>query len=113
MTVADDSRLKPVPLYLISYLRSVLAQQMFLPAAVEFGRKRAIAGSAQFISAIESYRAAHGRYPVSLASVHHDYDPPTIGVERTPTNLTAGVQRILRATDLPARYAGIRDVQPG
>jgi hypothetical protein len=83
MRIADNSGLKPAPLYLILVpCVLVLAQQMYLPSAVEFGRKRAIAGSAQFISAIEAYRVAHGHYPVSLASVHHDYDPPTVGVER-------------------------------
>ena len=40
------------------------------------------AGSAQFINAIEAYHAVYGRYPPSLASVHHDYDPPVIGIER-------------------------------
>ena len=83
MRISHDSEFKLVPLYLIlapGFL--VLAQQMYLPSAVEFGRQRAIEGSTQFISAIEGYRAAHGRYPVSLASVHHDYDPPTVGVER-------------------------------
>ena len=67
--VADDGRLSPAPLYLIlvpCFL--VLARLMFLPSAVEFGRKRAIAGSARFISAIEGYRAPHGHYPASLAS---------------------------------------------
>ena len=83
MRIADDSRLKPAPFYLILVpCCLVLAQQIYLPSAVEFGRRRAIAGSAQFISAIEAYRATHGHYPVSLASVHHDYDPPTVGVER-------------------------------
>lgn len=83
MRIADDAPFNPAPLYLILVpCILVIARLTFLPAAVEFSRKRAIEGSAQFISAIEAYRAAHGRYPVSLASVHHDYDPPTVGVER-------------------------------
>lgn len=80
---ADDDRLNPAPVYLILVPGVlVLARLLFLPSAVESSRHRAIEGSAEFIRAIESYRAAHGRYPVSLASVHHDYDPPTVGVER-------------------------------
>ena len=73
----------PAPLYLI-LVPSVLAiaRLAFLESAVEMSRHRTIRGSAQFINAIESYHAAHGRYPLSLESVHHDYDPPTVGVER-------------------------------
>jgi uncharacterized membrane protein YwzB len=59
-----------------------VARLAFLETAVEASRQRTIAGSAPFINAIESYRSAHGRYPPSLESVHHDYDPPTVGVER-------------------------------
>lgn len=71
------------PLYLI-IVPSVLAtaQLTFLEIAVETSRKRTIAGSARFINAIEAYNTTHGRYPPSLESVHHDYDPPTVGVER-------------------------------
>jgi len=73
----------PVPLYL-TIVPGVLAtaQLTFLKTAVEISRHRTIMGSAQFINAIEAYHAAHGRYPLSLESVHHDYDPPTVGVER-------------------------------
>ena len=73
----------PAPLYLI-IVPCVLAtaQRTFLETAVEISRNRTIMGSARFIGAIEAYHAAHGRYPLSLESVHHDYDPPTVGVER-------------------------------
>jgi hypothetical protein len=83
MRTADESRFNPAPLYLMLVPCVLIAARlMYLPSAVESSRTRTIAGSAQFISAIEGYRAAHGRYPISLASVHHDYDPPTVGVER-------------------------------
>jgi hypothetical protein len=83
MRMADDSRVNAAPFYLILVpCILVAARLMYFPAAVEFSRHRTITGSAQFISAIEGYRAAHGSYPVSLGSVHHDYHPPTIGVER-------------------------------
>ena len=73
----------PTPLYLI-FVPCILvtAQLLCLKTAVEFSRRRAIHGSAEFISAIEAYRTVYGRYPLSLASVHHDYDPPVVGVER-------------------------------
>jgi len=58
------------------------ARLAFLETAVEISRSRTIRGCAQFINAIESYRVANGRYPPSLESVEHDYDPPTVGVER-------------------------------
>ena len=75
--------INPAPLYL-TIVPCVLAtaQLTLLETAVEISRNRTIRGSAQFINAIEAYRAAHGRYPLSLESVHHDYDPPTVGVER-------------------------------
>jgi hypothetical protein len=73
----------PTPLYLIIVPAIVAtAQFTLLEAAVEISRDRTIMGSTRFINAIEGYRAVHGRYPPSLESVHHDYDPPTVGVER-------------------------------
>lgn len=73
----------PAPMYLI-IVPGILATAYFgfLRTAVEISRHRTILGSTQFVSAIEAYHAAHGRYPPSLESVHHDYDPPTVGVER-------------------------------
>src|SRR5687768_9265510 len=55
----------PAPLYL-TIVPSVLAtaQLTLLKTAVEISRNRTIMGSAQFINAIEAYRAAHGRYPL-------------------------------------------------
>jgi hypothetical protein len=71
------------PLYLILVpCTLVVAQVLFFESAVESSRKRAIDGSAAFIGAIEAYRAVHGSYPRSLASVLHDYDPTVVGVER-------------------------------
>jgi hypothetical protein len=83
MKTVLSGRFNPTPLYLI-VIPSILvaAQLLFIKTAVESSRQRAIEGSAEFIGAIEAYRAVHGRYPLTLASVHHDYDPPVIGVER-------------------------------
>jgi hypothetical protein len=83
LRIAENTRLHPAPLYLIVVPCCLFAARLWLlPSAVEVSRKRTIEGSARFISAIERYRAAHGYYPLSLASVHHDYDPPTVGVEK-------------------------------
>ena len=83
MRMAGVDDVSPVPVYLIVVpIILVLARMTLLPFAVDVSRTRTIDGSATFIRAIEAYRAAHGRYPISLASVHHDYDPPTVGVER-------------------------------
>ncbi|MFN0205480.1 MAG: hypothetical protein ACKVS6_04110 [Planctomycetota bacterium] len=73
----------PTPLYLI-IIPGILATAhfAFLKTAVEISRNRTIVGSTPFINAIEAYRTAHGRYPQSLESMHHDYDPPTVGVAR-------------------------------
>lgn len=79
----DCMRINPAPFYLsVIPIVLVLARVLFLEAAVESSRQRAIAGSTEFIEAIEAYRDRHGRYPSSLASVHHDYDPPVVGVAR-------------------------------
>jgi hypothetical protein len=79
----DHSGFHPAPLYLV-IVPSVLAiaRFSFLESAVEISRHRTIMGSTQFIAAIEEYRVRYGRYPASLESVHHDYDTPTVGVER-------------------------------
>lgn len=72
-----------IPLYLIIIPGIVAtAHLVLLRPAVEISRKRTIMGSTEFINAIEAYRVAYGHYPPTLESVHHDYDPPTIGVER-------------------------------
>lgn len=77
------SGFSPIPLYLIIIPGALaIARLVFLETAVEISRERTIMGSRQLINAIEAYRSAHGSYPVTLESVHHDYDPPTIGVER-------------------------------
>lgn len=46
----------------------------------DFSRDRAIRNSAPLIADIERYRAANGRYPLSLVSVNKDYWPSVIGI---------------------------------
>ena len=83
LKATGSSGFNPIPLYLIIVPGIVAtAHLVFLKTAVEISRKRTIMGSTEFINAIEAYRVAYGHYPPTLESVHHDYDPPTIGVER-------------------------------
>jgi hypothetical protein len=73
----------PAPLYLILVPGIlVIFQLTLIKPAVEFSRKWGMMGSADLINAIEAYHAAHGHYPLSLASLHHDYDPPIVGIEQ-------------------------------
>jgi hypothetical protein len=50
-------------------------------SAIESSRNRAIRNSAEMVAHIEQYRAAHGRYPVSLLAVWGDYKPGLIGIK--------------------------------
>lgn len=59
-----------------------LLQRAVLEPAVEFSRNRAMSNSVELIADIEQYRAARGHYPPSLLSVHKDYSPGVIGIER-------------------------------
>ena len=74
----------PAPaLYLLVVPVAVfLLQRAVLEPAVEFSRNRAISNSAQLIADIEQYRATRGHYPPSLLSVHKDYSPGVIGIEK-------------------------------
>lgn len=53
-----------------------------LPHAVAWSRERAMTNATPFIAAIEAFRARTGGYPVSLASVHSDFRPGVVGVQR-------------------------------
>ncbi len=59
-----------------------LVQQALLEPAVVFSRNHAIRNSAQLIADIEQYRTTRGQYPPSLLSVHKDYSPGIIGIEK-------------------------------
>ena len=72
----------PVAFYLLVVPAAVAALQMVVVApAIEFSRNRAIRNSAALIADIEQYRAANGRYPESLMSVHEDYHPGLLGIQ--------------------------------
>lgn len=74
----------PAPgLYLLVVPVAVfLLQRAVLEPAVEFSRNRAISNSAQLIADIEQYRATRGHYPFSLLSVHKDYPPGVIAIDK-------------------------------
>jgi hypothetical protein len=73
----------PAPLYLL-VLPIVAAGFKFtlVGPAAEFSRNRVIDNSAALIADIERFRDSHGRYPVSLQSLHEDYKPGVVGVQR-------------------------------
>lgn len=69
------------PLYLIiAPIAVALIQAAIASPITERSRSRAIHNSAPLISDIEQYRAAKGRYPLSIVSVNKDYKPDVIGI---------------------------------
>ena len=80
---AESENINPTPLYLIFIPIAVLLFQLTLaPRATEFSRNYAIEHSAEFISDIEAYRDANGRYPSSLLATWKDYYPSVVGIEK-------------------------------
>lgn len=73
----------PAPLYLVLLpILTCVASWTARAPLTTWSRDRAIAQAAPLIADIEQYRAAHGRYPVSLEAQHKDYEPGVVGVER-------------------------------
>ena len=72
----------PALYFLVVPVAVFLLQRAILDPAVEFSRDRAISNSALLIADIEQYRATRGHYPPSLLSVHKDYSPGVIGIEK-------------------------------
>ena len=82
--------------YLVVIPVSVLTLQLLiLPSAGEFSRTRAIRNSETLIADIEAYRATHGRYPVSLLSLHPDYKPSIKGIPRYHYELNGDSYNVL------------------
>jgi hypothetical protein len=74
--------MNPIALYVLVVPAAVAALQMLVVApAIEFSRDLAIRNSAALIADIEQYRAANGRYPESLMSVHEDYHAGLLGIQ--------------------------------
>ena len=83
MKGATHQGVSPIALYLIILpITAALLRFLVVPPAIEFSRSRAIRNSTELIADIERYRAARGRYPPSLLSLHEDYEPSVIGIEQ-------------------------------
>jgi len=73
----------PASLYLVLLpLVAFVVQWTASAPLTRWSRDRAIGNAAPLIADIEQYRAAHGRYPVSLEAQHHDYRPGVVGIDR-------------------------------
>ena len=71
------------PAYLIVVPIAVALIQPALAGPVtEWSRSRAIRNSEALLADIERYRAANGRYPLSLVALHNDYKPSIIGIRQ-------------------------------
>jgi hypothetical protein len=70
-------------LYMIVVPIAVAVLQLALVGrATDFSRNRAIQNSAPLLADIERFRANQGRYPPAIASLHKDYSPGVVGIER-------------------------------
>lgn len=79
----EQTNFNPTPLYLVLLpLVACLSQFMLAAPITAMSRTQAMTMSAEFIHAIEAYRAANGRYPLSLQAVWKDYSPGVVGVEQ-------------------------------
>lgn len=82
LKTAPTSTPAPALYLLVVPVAVFLLQRAVLEPAVEFSRHRAMSNSAQLIADIEQYRDTRGHYPSSLLSVHKDYSPGVIGIEK-------------------------------
>ena len=72
-----------IPLYLILIPIVVVGIRIaFIQQATTFSRDRAIQNTKQLIHDIEVYHDKNGHYPVSLLSLHEDYEPDVRGIKR-------------------------------
>jgi hypothetical protein len=92
---------------LIVPIAVTLLQMALVPRAIEFSRHRAIRNSAPLIAEIERHRAAHGRYPASLWSVHADIHPGIIGIEKYHYEPSGDAYNLL--FEQPALHFGTRE----
>lgn len=92
---------------LIVPIAVTLLQMAVVPRAIAFSRNRAIQNSAPLIAEIERHRAANGRYPASLLSVHADIHPGVIGIEKYHYEPSGDAYNLL--FEQPALHFGTRE----
>ena len=79
----DASLPRTVPMAFIVVPLVVMAARLTLAGPAEtWSRNRTIGNAAAIIADVERFRERTGTYPVAISSVHPDYQPGTIGVER-------------------------------
>jgi hypothetical protein len=66
----------------ITPILALLVQWTLIETVAARARNRVIANSAPLIAQIESFRARHGTYPVSIFALYGDVKPGVIGVQR-------------------------------
>lgn len=98
----------PLPWYLVVIPAAVAIGQTMLARPVsERARDRAIRNAAPMIADIERYRIANGRYPLAVVSVHADYKPSVIGVEKYQYERSGEAYNLLFAQ--PSFLLGVRE----
>ena len=108
LKTAPPTSTRPVAFYLLIVPVAVALLQWALVApAIEFSRNRAIQNSARLIAEIEQHRAANGRYPASLFSVHADIHPGIIGIEKYHYEPSGEAYNLL--FEQPALHFGTRE----
>ena len=74
---------QPAALYLVCLpLFAAALKFTLVDDATDFSRRYAIERSDSLIADIERFRLRRGHYPVSLLSLHQDYDPGIVGIRQ-------------------------------
>jgi hypothetical protein len=81
--IPDNLKYIPTPIYLITIpIVVALFRFTLIEPAVAFSRNYAIKKSEPLITAIETYYATNGTYPISLQALHSDILPQIIGIKQ-------------------------------
>ncbi len=81
--ISHNLRFNPTPIYLITIpIIVALVRFAFIETGVQFSREYAIRKSKSLITAIETYHAKNGSYPISLQAIHTDILPEVIGIKQ-------------------------------
>lgn len=81
--ISDSFKFNPTPIYLITIpIVIALVRFAFIETGVQYSREYAIRKSEPLITAIETYYAKNGNYPISLQAIHTDILPEIIGIKQ-------------------------------